>query len=107
MDRDDNDNQYLRSRIAVLESNIVWLKENVKLQANEYERRLTELNHAHAQATLDRNKYLSAEMFYSKMTELDKWRSDVDTWRARIMGIAIGVGAVSGAIAGFVMRLIK
>jgi hypothetical protein len=89
-------------KINTLEADIRYLKESIRLQASEYERRLTELNHAHAQATSDRNKYLTAELFYSKLDEITTWRTGIDTWRARIVGIAIGVGAVSGGVAGAV-----
>ena len=100
------DNDY-HSRIAVFESEIRWLKENIALQAREYERRLSELNHAHAQATMDRTHFVNAELFYSKMDEWARWRNDIDTWRAKVVGIAIGVGAVSGGVAGVIAGAFK
>jgi len=101
---EDNDHN---SRIAVFESEIRWLKENIALQAREYERRLSELNHAHVQAEMDRGRFVNSDIFYSKMDELYKWRNDVDTWRAKVVGIAIGVGAVSGGVAGVIAGAFK
>ncbi len=92
-------------KIAILETEVDNLREAIRLQANEYERRLTELNHAHARATDDRNKFVTTDLFYSKQDELSKWRNELDQWRSRIMGIAFGVSAATGALAGVIMRL--
>jgi len=91
-------------KIAVLENEVRNLHTSIQKQAQEYERRLTELNHAHAQAVTDKQRFLDRELFYSKMDEWGKWRSEVDTWRAKVVGIAIGVGAVSGGIAGAIAQ---
>ncbi len=94
-------------KIAVLEAELDSLRDAIKLQAQEYERRLTELNHAHSRATDDRNKFVTTDLFYSKQDELSKWRSELDQWRSRIIGIAIGVSAMTGAVVGLMMRLFK
>ncbi len=105
-----NDHEAL-VRLAVLETRLNGTVENIALQAQEYERRLTELNHAHARATEDRNKYVGVDLFYSKIDEIAKWRSEMDQWRSKIIGIAIGVGSfgglIGGAIAGIISRIIK
>jgi hypothetical protein len=93
-------------KIAVLETEVKNLKEAIKLQALEYERRLAELNHAHAQAVSDKNKFMTSELFYSKYDEIAKWRSELDQWRSRIVGIAIGIGSVSGLIGGVIAALV-
>lgn len=103
---DQENNNYL-IKIARLERDVAHLKESIKLQASEYERRLTELNHAHAQSVVDKAKFLSADLYHAKMYELEKWRSEIDTWRARIIGIAVGAGAVSGGAVGFILRLFR
>ncbi len=94
-------------KIAILETEVDNLREAIRLQAAEYERRLSELNHEHARAREDRNKFVTTDLFYSKQDELTKWRNELDQWRSRIIGIAIGVSAASGALMGFIMRLFK
>lgn len=94
------------TRIAVLEAIIDGLKDSIVLQAKEYERRLTELNHAHARATTDAARFVTAELFYSKYDELAKWRSELDQWRSRVIGIAIGAGLAAGGMGGLVTGLL-
>lgn len=96
----------LHVRIAVLETVIIGLREAISLQASEYERRLNELNHAHAQATADRNKFINSDLFYSKLDEIVKWRSELDAWRGRVVGIALGIGAAAGVGGGLISTLI-
>ncbi len=93
-------------KIAVLQTEVVNLKESIKLQAIEYERRLTDLNHAHQRSVEDKAQFVSSEMFFSKLGEYEKWKSDIDKWRSRMTGIAVGAGAVSGATAGLLSRIL-
>ncbi len=48
------------------------------LQANEYMRRMNELNHAHQQAQENWARSLPRETFASFQSEWDKWRSEVN-----------------------------
>ncbi len=90
-------------RIAVLESQIKGLRENIVLQAREYERRLSELNHAH-QLQIDRNAdYVSREAWDMKNIELESWRRTIDQWR----WISIGLGIAGGGVAGWIARAFK
>jgi hypothetical protein len=95
------------SMVNILVERVTNLKEQIVHQALEYERRLTELNHAHARAAEDKNKYVSAELFYAKIDELIKRQTEFEQWRAKVLGIAIGVGAVSGGTVGLVLNLLK
>ena len=89
-------------KIAVLESLLQGLRENIALQAKEYERRLTELNHAH-QNQIDRNaQYVSREAWELKLSEQESWRREVDRWR----WIAVGAGIAGGGLTAIVTRLI-
>lgn len=100
-------------KIAILETRVSGLKENIDLQAKEYERRLQELNHAH-QIQMDRNaQYISREAFelYStgvasstaiRTAEIDKWRREIDQWR----WISIGAGLCGGGLVAMLARLI-
>ena len=87
-------------KIAVLEAQLAGMKENILLQAKEYERRLTELNHAHARAADDRTKFVSNELFSAKMSEFVKWQSNIDQWRSKVFGIVLGAGLTGGGLAG-------
>jgi hypothetical protein len=93
-------------QVAILQTRVQNLTDNIARQALEYERRLTDLNHAHAQATVDRNKYVSADLFYSKLDEIAKWRGEFDQWRSRAIGIAIGAGLAAGVTGGTVAGLL-
>jgi hypothetical protein len=95
------------TNIAVLIERISNLKQQITTQALEYERRLTELNHAHARAAEDKNKFTTTELFYAKIEEINKWRLEMDQWRAKVIGIAIGVGAVSGGVVGLVLNMLR
>lgn len=97
--------------LSILKTKIKGLKTATKLQAREYRRRLDELNHAHAQATEDRNKFVTGELFYAKVDEAQKWRGEMDRWRSRVIGVAtgigIGAGVGGGLIVALIMRLMK
>jgi hypothetical protein len=93
-------------KIAVLENEVRNLKSAIELQAKEYERRLSDLNHAHAQATVDKSKFVSGELFYAKLDEVAKWRSEMEKWQSKVIGIAIGLGSAAGGIAGIIASFI-
>ncbi len=57
--------------IAVLQTEVTNLKQSIKLQAAEYERRLGELNHAHQIATERNAEFVSREAFEQRDKELD------------------------------------
>lgn len=57
-------------RIALLEAKLVAADEARGLQAREYERRLTELNHAHARAMEERGTFASRELHDSFEREM-------------------------------------
>ncbi len=116
-------------RLAVLETRLNGTLESISLQAKEYERRLGELNHSHQQQ-VDRNAtYVSRELWDSKLTEWETWRRQIeqrnsaylasatwesaqkewDTWRRQIdqwRWISIGAAAASGAVAGYLTKLL-
>lgn len=94
----DDCNEELIVKIAVLQRDAIHLREAIKLQASEYERRLSELNHAHAQSTADKNKFATLELMYSKFDEIARWRSDYDKWRWASMGGAAVGGGMLGAM---------
>jgi hypothetical protein len=48
-------------------------------QASEYERRLDELNHAHARSLEDRTQFLQANIYEQTQKELAAWKLQVTT----------------------------
>lgn len=75
----DNDklNEALRD-IAVLKERFIGRSDALSLQALEYERRLDELNHAHAQSVLDKAQFLQRDTYEKSERELIEWRRGVD-----------------------------
>lgn len=68
----------LQTRIAVLEERDRNRDRALALQAAEYERRLQDLNHAHARATEKNAEYLPREIFEASVKENLEWRRGVD-----------------------------
>jgi hypothetical protein len=52
-----------RDRIIRLERDVHWMQENLKLQAAEYERRLSTLNHAHEKAQQTARTYVTQDKY--------------------------------------------
>lgn len=78
----------LDKKVAIIENTIGWSDrmenlfkelqgEALKLQGGEYERRLTELNHAHEKAVIERNLTLPREAFNVFAREYDKWKAEI------------------------------
>lgn len=66
------------TRIAVLEERVSNRSDALTLQAREYERRLDELNHAHAMAVQDKAQFLLRETYAKSEDALLRWRRGVD-----------------------------
>lgn len=116
-------------------------KTALELQAKEYERRLGDLNHAHATAEARNAEYITKEAagkeidaltrrvdvavdglnkrvqdaadgllrlspVPGEVTALIAWKTEIGEWRSRVIGIAIGCGAVSGLVTALIARLI-
>jgi hypothetical protein len=86
------------TKIAVLEEKIAGLQKAISLQAAEYERRLTELNHAHAQATTERRQFLQQDVFMTFKDANNNWQREMEVWRSRVIGIGIGSGLAGGGV---------
>lgn len=86
--------QWIDSRIEAIERVHQAEREADKLalvlQAREYERRLDDLNHAHAQARADTARFVSVEKFDAVCERMDK----VEKWQASLDGRLLGAGAV-------------
>ena len=64
----------IHTRVAVLEAQRVSDQEHKALQAIEYERRLTDLNHAHEKQVADQATYISGDKFEGFVREFYQWR---------------------------------
>ncbi len=96
-----NDHEAL-VRLAVLETRLNGTVENITLQAKEYERRLNELNHAHAQQSERNAEYVRRDVYDSKLNEWEQWRRQIDQWR----WVSIGAAAAAGGLAGYIAKLL-
>jgi len=96
----------LKTQIAVLQEKIASMQEAKVLQAKEYERRLEELNHAHAKAEQRNADYLPRELFERTMEELRLWRERVDHSISTAQGSRAGVFAAAGIVISVVAALI-
>lgn len=94
-------------KIAVLEERQHGFDKAILLQAREYERRLRELNHAHAQQVERNAHYVSRELWEARNHEIDDWRRTVDSRMSRSAGIAIGISAVAGLAMSLIVQLLK
>jgi chromosome segregation ATPase len=88
----------LRTEIAVLQQQIRGLENARDLQAKEYQRRLEELNHAHAKAEARNAEYLPRELFESTINEFRMWRREVDKTLSEAHGSKAGITAAVGIV---------
>lgn len=72
----DNDVD-MHVRVAVLEERISRMEKAVELQANEYERRLAELNHANAKQLQDQATFVRRDIYDVHIAETVRWRENV------------------------------
>lgn len=103
--------------VAVLKEKIVGIERAISKQALEYERRLTELNHAHAQQVARNETYVpretadaNARTITERFNALQKQVSDIDAWKQRVtgiqIGIAIGAGLTGGSVGALLVKFI-
>lgn len=102
----------LRKAVNALEIEITRLQEQLNAnhlatakQAIEYERRLSELNHAHAQAKEALATYVPREVYEHKQDADVLWKSIVDKELATNRGrnsMLVAIIAAAGSLAAFV-----
>lgn len=78
----DERTRYEREILSTREN---LLKEALLKQASEYERRLTELNHAHATAMENWARSMPRELFEQWEKEYDKWKEGIQTTLNRLV----------------------
>ena len=106
------------TEIAVLQERIKGQADAIGLQAKEYERRLSELNHAHAQAVARNELYLPREVYdkaeITRELRISVLKERLDKMEGRSAGIGlslstaisilIGAGAIVGIVVALFMR---
>ena len=91
-----------------------YVNKALRKQADEYERRLDALNHAHEQAVAEQARTVSRELFdvYVKETSLagdlklkpiSDRVSKVESWQDQWSGRVIGLGVIGSAILGLLL----
>jgi hypothetical protein len=73
-------------RITRLEAQLQSSDRALEMQAREYERRLGELNHAHARALEAQNTTVTREVYDINKREMMEWRRVVDSRLDRSAG---------------------
>lgn len=73
-----------------------------KTQATEYERRLTELNHAHAQAVAEKERTMPRESFQAFHEDFVRWRDKVNEailstaeTKAAVVELRVSMGVIN------------
>jgi hypothetical protein len=67
------------------------------IQAREYERRLDELNHSHAEARRVLATYITRDLYESSQKDLTVWKSNIDKAIANMAGRNAAYGIALGA----------
>ena len=96
----------LEIKIARLEEKLAASQNAVILQAQEYERRLEELNHARREQAGRDVLYVSRESWEARRREIDIQIADLIAWRNRSIGLMVGVGIGAGLTGGGVSALL-
>ena len=97
----------LDKQIAVLQERLRASEIALSSQAREYERRLTELNHAHQQQQ-DRNaQYVSREAWELNNKEGEARLNVIERQQSRAYGIGAGFALAASILTAFVMWVIK
>jgi len=91
-------NDQIRAARELADAKAEALSQALKLQAEEYKRRLSELNHAHETAMENWRMSLPREMFESHSTEWQKWRDDLNTTLTTLGGVNPSIGALDARL---------
>jgi len=108
----------LAIRVAILETQLEAAQMAMKLQAREYERRLDELNHSHAQQVARNANYVGREVWDlhvtgndAKFNILSDRLNRFDVTHSRLTGMAIGIsigaGFAGGSVGALIMKLLR
>ena len=72
--------------------------EALQLQGREYERRLTDLNHAHAEAQRVLGTYITRNEYQIGVKDYDTWKNGIDKTLANMAGRSAAYGLAFGTV---------
>jgi hypothetical protein len=103
-------NPGIATKVAVLEERIMRMEMALELQAQKYESRLDELNHAHSRASEALATYVPREVYDEFMRSTIEWRRTVDAFvtsgSTRIATLSAMIAAVI-AIGGLALAVVN
>jgi len=88
----------LHTQVQVLKTELRERDKALEKQAREYERRLEDLNHAHALAQQTLNTYIPRETYSKDVDSLNARVGILEIWKERISG--------GGATAEYITRIL-
>jgi uncharacterized coiled-coil protein SlyX len=105
----------LEHRIIRLETQLTERDKALTKQAAEYERRLDELNHAHAEAVRVQNTYVTADKYEDYIEQSARARdisydrlnekvAALENWRSKATGVGIILVLIAGVIGGAIVK---
>ena len=98
--------EYLEAQIQFLESRVeaqqLANERALSIQAREYERRLDELNHAHATAVQTLATYIPREIADKRFDELLGKISALEQWQAKSIGFLTAAMLILQVLAWFI-----
>lgn len=94
------------TKIAILEERLRSLRQEIDKQAKEYERRLTELNHAHDKQVADQSTYVSSDRYEGWQGEMNAWKTEMSKKMTLIEGNSAGAGSVQRLVLQILPMLI-
>lgn len=103
----DPTNRELALAVSALQDILKEKDEQLRLQAKEYERRLTDLNHAHALSQERDTKFIGMDAYQADNRTISTRLSILELGAANLQGRLWAVGAVSSAIAGLISLVVK
>jgi hypothetical protein len=78
----------------------------LKLAADELARRLDTLNNQHADARVDRERYLESSVHYAYKDMVDGQIKRLELWKENVAGRTLIIGALAGLSAGAAIALL-
>lgn len=105
-----NDKMWVEHEEAMRQA---WIAHNIvhdmearalNLQHIEYERRLQELNHAHAQRVARDAEFISNEVYLTERRSTDARLKLVEDWKNKATGAAVILTLVAGAVGAAVAK---
>lgn len=83
------------------------LQKALELAKAENDRRLHEMNEFRREHRDDKAEFLSSGVFDARMETIQKDILSLERWRSRVIGIQVGISALSGVIGAMIFSLLR